>query len=661
MPNDDDKRTGLPPPFVAPPFVAAPSIPSLPSPVGPARTGAGTLPPTGTAAGRIDLHQAPNSALPSEIDELLDADGSVVIVLDRDGTVRTINPVALRVLGATSADQVSTGSPASSMLRSLLDHVPQHLLTSTEHGTWHGDFDHTDETTGEAHVLRATVTVRPGPNRSIAPNGTPHGLLTDATGASPEGRHGAMPDPGQHGGDDGYIAIIAHDVTAARADTERLRHRATHDALTGLANRRQVLSILEHAVAQQRGHHGHIAALFIDLDHLKYVNDALGHAVGDQLLASTASRLADTVRPNDQVARIGGDEFLVVCRDVPDTVTALELADRIRHALTGRLRVRELDLEFSVSVGIALSDRDTLGLPDEAAASTLISNADTAMYEAKRAGRGRSVLFTSQMRSAARERSELAAALAHAVVHGELTIEYQPVFSTVTKRASATEALVRWHHPTRGRIDPTTFVSVAEESGSIGRLGEFVLRTCLGDLRRWIDHGLVGDDFAVHVNVSQVQLASSSFVHQVQSTLRTLDVEPARLVLEARESALVSANVDVQRTVRALRRIGVGVAIDNFGTGANALSVLTDVGADYLKLDGSLALPSGSSEADIRLVRALVLLAHALDMHVVAERVSGAEQLKHLQAAGCDFVQGNLLGSPRPNDGHHPAPRWPQP
>jgi diguanylate cyclase (GGDEF)-like protein len=606
----------------------------------------GDLPPPSTPAfdaptfGAPDVGMGPamtstsDDDLPGEIDELLDADGSVVIVLDRDGAIRRVNPVALRVLGASSTAQLIEGTPALAMLRSLLDHVPQHLLHSTEHGTWQGDFDHTD-LTGRAQVFRATVAVRPDEE---------HGDQARVDGQVI----------------DGYIAVIAHEVTAARAETERLRHRSSHDPLTGLSNRRQVLSVLENAVSQQRGSHGHVAALFIDLDRLKYVNDALGHAVGDRLLVSTAARLAETVRPNDHVARIGGDEFLVVCTEMPDTVTALELSDRIRQALSGRLRVRELDLEFSVSVGIALSDADTLALNDEAASSALISNADTAMYEAKRTGRGRSVLFTSQMRAAARQRSELAAALAQAVARDELTIEYQPVFSAVTRRASATEALVRWNHPVRGRIDPATFVAVAEESGSIGRLGESVLRMCLADLRRWIDSRWVGDDFTVHVNVSQVQLSSSSFVQQVQTILREHGVGPHRLVLEARESALLSGNTDVQRSVRTLRRLGIGIAVDNFGTGASALSVLTDIGADYLKLDGSLALPSGSSDADIRLVRALVLLAHALDMQVVAERVSGHEQLRHLQAAGCDFVQGHLLGMPRPNDGHHPAPRWPQ-
>jgi|TARA_R110002110_G_scaffold395960_1_gene610687 diguanylate cyclase (GGDEF)-like protein len=553
---------------------------------------------------------AESEQIPMSADELLDADGSLLIVLNQDGSIRTVNPLALSVLGATTiADFEPDGAPAA-MLRSLLDHVPQRLLGGTDRGTWHGDFDYTNAD-GEFQIYRATVTVR-----------------SEAMG--------------------GEIAIIAHDVTTARNETARLHHRATHDPLTGLANRRQVMAVLREAVAAQRDKPGHVATLFIDLDRLKYVNDALGHQVGDRLLTSTAARLAEAVRPNDHVARIGGDEFLVVCSQMPDAITALDLAERVRGALSGKLRVKELDLEFSVSLGIALTDAHVLQESDEDAASLLINNSDTAMYEAKRTGRGRSVLFTSQMRSAARERTELATALAHAIARNELTIEYQPVFSAVTQRATGAEALVRWQHPTRGWIDPATFVSVAEESGSIGRLGDFVLREAVGGLRHWLDANLVDDTFAVHVNVSHLQLASRSFVPHALGILRTHRIDPSQLVFEARESALGGSNADVPRTVRSLRRAGVRVAIDNFGTGANALSVLTDVGADILKLDGSLALPSGSSEADVRLVRAVVLLAHALDMRVVAERVSGADQLKRLCAAGCDYVQGNLLAPPTP-------------
>ncbi len=197
-------------------------------------------------------------------------------------------------------------------------------------------------------------------------------------------------------------------------------------------------------------------------------------------------------------------------------------------------------------------------------------------------------------------------------------------------------------------MDPATFVRIAEETGTIARLGEFVLEQALIEARRWLEHDIFGDDFAVHVNVSMVQLASPSFVNQVLSMLRLHDLETRRLVIEARETALLGRNPDVDRTVRAFRRAGVQVAIDNFGTGANALSLLSDVGADILKLDGSLALPCGATDSDTRIVRAAVLLAHSLGMRVVAERVSTTDQLRRLRSAGCDLMQGNLLGAPCP-------------
>jgi EAL domain-containing protein (putative c-di-GMP-specific phosphodiesterase class I) len=253
------------------------------------------------------------------------------------------------------------------------------------------------------------------------------------------------------------------------------------------------------------------------------------------------------------------------------------------------------------------------------------------------------VVFTTEMHSAARERTELAAELARAITDKRLSIDYQPVFSAVTRQTVGAEALVRWQHPTRGRIEPIEFVSIAEEAGSIGELGEFVLEQAMVETRLWLEQGRIGDGFAAHVNVSPAQLASASFVNLVMSMLRVHGLEPHRLVLEARETALLGRNVDIQRSVRALRRLGVRIAIDNFGTGANALSALTDVGADIVKLDGAFGLPTGSTDADTRLVRAVVLLAHALDMRVVAERVSTVEQLLRLRAAGCDEVQGNLL------------------
>lgn len=553
----------------------------------------------------------PWSSVPG-VRELLDADGTAVMVLGLDREVRLANEAALTLLGVESPDDLRGEGPGHALVRSFLDHAPRRLVSGATDGVWQGDIDHTT-TAGEYRVFRATIAVNTATN-----------------------------------GHDGFIGVTAHDVTAARLQMSKLRHRATHDPLTGLSNRRQIMAMLGRAIGEQRDQPGHVAAMFIDVDRLKYVNDALGHQVGDRLLVSTAERLSEAIRPHDHVARLGGDEFLVVAAGMRDATVALDLADRIRRALSGRLRINQLDLQFSVSIGVALTDARLLANADVDAASELVSNADTAMYEAKSTGRRRCVLYTSHMHSAARERTEIAAALTQAISTSQLTVEYQPVYSAVTRQATAAEALVRWHHPVRGRIDTSEFVSIAEESGTVARLGELVLDQAMVDLRRWIDGDVVDEGFVVHVNVSQMQLASGSFVNHVLAMLRRHHLAPTNLVLETRERALLGRNTDIDRTVRALRRIGVGVAIDNFGTGPNALSVLTDVGADILKLDGSLALPAGTTEADTRLVRSVVLLAHALDMRVVAERVSGVEQLRRLRTAGCDELQGNLLSPPVP-------------
>jgi diguanylate cyclase (GGDEF)-like protein len=551
--------------------------------------------------------------MPVALRSLLDADRTAAVLMGLDGTVHAANETALELFGAASDASLVAGSASYAALRSILDHAPRHLVNGTTDGTWEGDIDQIGPA-GEAYLYRATVTVNRDPH---APGG-------------------------------GFVGLIAHDVTVARQTMSDLRHRASHDPLTGLPNRRQIMTLLGRALSEQRGQRGHVAAVFIDLDRLKHVNDALGHMVGDRLLVSVAERLADTVRPSDRVARIGGDEFLVVCPDVAGPDEAMELAERVRRSLSGRLRLRQLDLGFSVSIGVALSDDRILAGETTTMAAALIGNADTAMYEAKNSGRAKCVVFTQAMCSAARDRTALAGELTRAIAETRLTIDYQPVFSAVTRQAVGAEALVRWTHPERGPIEPDEFVSIAEEAGIIGALGEFVLEHAMSETQLWMRQGLVDHDFAIHINVSQVQLASTAFVNMVASMLQTHGLRPAQLVLEAREAALLGRNTDVVRSVRALRRLGVKIAIDNFGTGANALSILTEVGADILKLDGTLGLPQGSTDDDTRLVRAVVLLAHALNMRVVAERVSTLEQLERLRSAGCDQLQGNLLAPAAP-------------
>ncbi|HSP28641.1 MAG TPA: diguanylate cyclase, partial [Ilumatobacteraceae bacterium] len=364
-----------------------------------------------------------SGALHEALPELLDADQTAVVILGFDGAVRAANDTALHLLGAESTAALQPGGSAHGLLRSLLDQAPRQLVAGGYDGTWHGDVDRIDAG-GDSRVFRATVAARR--------------------------------DPTNEG--EGFVGLIAHDVSRSRDESARLRHQATHDALTGLANRRQIMSSLARAIAAQRSRPGHVAAMFIDLDRLKYVNDALGHAIGDRLLLSTARRLADSVRPEDLIARIGGDEFLVVSSDIPDVAAALELAERTQRALTGRLRIRQLDLHFSVSLGVAVSDHEILGFSDYDAAAAMIGNADTAMYAAKAAGRTRCVLFTAEMRLAARRRSELAAELSQAISEQQLTVEFQPLFSAVTRRAVGAEALVRWQHHEQGAVDPATFI-----------------------------------------------------------------------------------------------------------------------------------------------------------------------------------------------------------
>ena len=565
--------------------------------------------PAGTAGVPSTTPPAPAGALDA-LRSVLAAGEFATAIVGLDGSIVEFNELAdalfpPRQLPGERAD-------GRDRLRHVLDQIPQQLLADPEGGVWRGEIDFA--AAGAPTVLQSTtVLVRHDP-------------------ALPTG---------------GFLGVVCHDVTDERRRTDELVHLLEHDATTGLLNRHAALERTAAAIHAAAGGAGHVAILLIDVDRLRDVNDALGHDIGDRLLASTAKRLATAVRPDDVVARLGGDEFLVLCHDVPDATVAMELADRVRRSLTGRLTIRQVELDVSVSVGVGITDDAALALPAEQAAIQLVSHADTAAHAAKQAGRARTALFTSQLQHRARTRTELAAALSRALRNGELHVEYQPIFSAVSERAEAAEALVRWNHPTRGRVEAGEFIPVAEETGVIVPIGDWVLQQACAAARGWIDQGIVGQRFAVHVNVSRLQLSNASFVNRVVDLLREYRLRPRQIVLEAREATLLGGDAEeVVRSVRALRRVGVRVALDNFGTGSNALSLLTDIGADVLKLDGSLALPSGASEADTRVVRALVLLAHALNMEVVAERVTGLEQLRRLRAAGCDLVQGHLVGRP---------------
>ena len=557
------------------------------------------------------VRPAPDELL-TQLRDMLAAAEIATVIVGIDGALIDANESGAELFAPRSSPDGRVDG--LEMLRHVLDQIPKQLLIDPEGGVWRGEIDLARHTAASA-VHATTVLVR----------------------------H----DPAAASG--GYIAVMCADITDERNRSAELLHLLEHDPTTGLLNRPAALERTANALRRIDEDGGEVAVLLIDVDRLRDVNDALGHEIGDRLLASTAKRLATAVRPNDVVARLGGDEFMVLCHAVPDAAVAMDLADRVRRALTGRLTIRQLELDVSVSVGVSITDAEIRGASPEDGAIQLVSYADTAVHAAKGTGRARTAMFTNQLRNKAKVRTELAAALSKALREGELHVEYQPIFSAVSERAEAAEALIRWAHPTRGRIEASEFIPVAEETGVIVPMGDWVMQQACAATRKWIDDGIVGQRFAVHVNVSRLQLANSTFVNRIVDLLREYRLRPRQIVLEAREATLLGDGADeVIRTVRALRRVGVRVALDNFGTGSNALSLLTDVGADVLKLDGSLALPSGASEADTRVVRALVLLAHALNMEVVAERVTGLEQLRRLRAAGCDLVQGHLVGKPTP-------------
>jgi EAL domain-containing protein (putative c-di-GMP-specific phosphodiesterase class I) len=347
------------------------------------------------------------------------------------------------------------------------------------------------------------------------------------------------------------------------------------------------------------------------------------------------------------VARIGGDEFVVLCDGAIDEHSAVDLAERIRSSLGGRIMLNGIEVELSVSVGVAVTSAEHIeGMSSHEAAIELLRSADIAMYQAKRRGRSRSEIYTDAMRAESRSHKQLANELERAQAAGQLRLVYQPIMSTHSGRVAGAEALLRWDHPERGTLLPAQFLHLAEESGLIVPIGDWVIRQACTDTRAWLDSGQVDRGFSAHINVSARQLAEGTFVERVLATVRQMELNPFQLTLDFDESTLNDGQPGTLRSLQALRRFGVQLALDRFGTGVSSLTALRSGEADVLKLDGGIARMLGGSGDDDPIVRAIIQLAHALDMQVVAEWVTSAEQLRRLKLLGCDLVQGHLLGEP---------------
>ncbi len=433
-------------------------------------------------------------------------------------------------------------------------------------------------------------------------------------------------------------------VTQLSVLQEQLHHQAYHDPLTNLANRALFTDKVKAAIGDRRGA---LAVLFIDLDDFKTVNDSLGHSAGDELLVSVASRLRACLRPEDVVARLGGDEFAVMVEDGHDAeAAAVNVARRIMEAFVLPVGVGAESVSVYLSVGIATSHRGA------DSAEELIRDADVAMYKAKTTGKGQFQVFHPSMGEAVLERHGLKEELRLAIERQQLTLYFQPIVDLATGALVAEEALVRWEHPRRGLVGPSEFVPLAEETGLILSLGQYVLEEACQQARRWqgeSDAGLDdGPEVAVHVNLSAVELRDPDLVDRVRATLSDAGVNARSLVFEITETVLLEDSERAQTAISELRALGVRFALDDFGTGYSSLSYLHTLPFDMLKIAKSFVDGLARRGPEASFVRMIIELARTLGVAVVAEGIETQDQTDALVALECDYGQGFHLGRPEP-------------
>lgn len=438
------------------------------------------------------------------------------------------------------------------------------------------------------------------------------------------------------------LVVVGRDITERRGFEEKIEHMTHHDILTGLPNRTLLVDRLGQALARARRYHQMVGVLLIDLDRFKTINDTLGHDVGDELLRAVSDRIARCLRGSDSVGRLGGDEFMIILSDLAGVQESISVCEDILRelALPFSIRGHEMYVTCSIGVSIAPSDGD-----DE---QTLIRNADTAMYRAKEQGRNNYQFYTSDMNARAFERLALENSLRHALERNELRVYYQPKVNTSTGKITGAEALVRWQHPDMGLVSPAKFIPLAEESGLIVPIGEFVMRTACAQNKAWQDAGFTPITMAV--NLSARQLYEAELVATVAGVLKQAGLDAAWLELELTESMLMQQVEGPEKLLRALKDIGIQLSIDDFGTGFSSLSYLKRFPIDYLKIDRSFIQDVPGDPNDAAIVKAVIAMAASLNLKVVAEGVETQEQIDFLHNHGCDDVQGFFFSQPVPTE-----------
>lgn len=429
-----------------------------------------------------------------------------------------------------------------------------------------------------------------------------------------------------------YIVVFS-DISARKESEERIRYLAHHDFLTGLPNRSLLRDRLELAMAHARRSRLSVAILFIDLDRFKTINDSLGHHVGDLLLQQVAVRLKACVRQEDTVSRLGGDEFIIILGDIASAEAAGKVAAKVENAVRQPFQINEAEFHITISTGISIFPEDGEDI------DTLLMNADAAMYHAKDNERNNFQFFTSKLNAKAKENLTMETNLRRALERAELVLHYQPQLDLTTGRITGVEALIRWQRPGVGIISPGTFIPLAEETGLIVPIGEWILHSAAAQMKAWQAKGLC--DLVVAVNVSPRQFKEQNFAGMAESVLMQTGLEPRFLELELTEGLLMQDPQGAAVVLSRLKALGLQVSIDDFGTGYSSLSYLKRFPIDSLKIDKTFVHEITTDANNTVIVNAIISLAHNMKMQVIAEGVESAEQLAFLRAHHCDKIQGN--------------------
>jgi diguanylate cyclase (GGDEF)-like protein len=426
------------------------------------------------------------------------------------------------------------------------------------------------------------------------------------------------------------------DLTERKLAERRILHTARHDVLTDLPNRLLFRERLEEALAESQRSTQRFAVLWLDLDRFKAVNDALGHAIGDELLVAVADRVRTILRQGDVVARLGGDEFAILQRAGEQPIAASSLADRLISELSQPFNIQDHQLHIGASVGMAIWPSDG------ADGDTLLKNADLALYRAKADGRGVFRFFEAEMDAQVKTRRALELELRSALNDGEFELYHQPLVGTRDRKIKAFEALVRWNHPTRGLVSPDQFISLAEETRMILPLGNWVIQEACRHAAAW------DSSVGVAVNISAVQFASGTLVQSVREALDNSGLQPHRLQLEVTESVLMESAELSGRIFKELHDLGVRIALDDFGTGYSSLSYLRSFAFDKIKIDRSFLRELTATAGSLSFIRTIVSLGASLGIPVCAEGVETEQQLELVRSLGCTEAQGYLISRPRP-------------